>query len=81
MSARTVKAAAYEHLQHVDHTDEVTGRRICLPYETILQKIMEEFPGALTSEKCLRWYSVKLNEDGVKMPVRPRRPPRRKGRT
>lgn len=77
---RTVKSAAYELLAHVDHVDEATGRNVGLPYAEILDRLRKEFPEGQTSEKCLRWYAAKMNFDGMKMPVRPRRPPRRKAK-
>lgn len=44
------------------------------PYDYVLDRVLEEFPEANTTVKCLRWYNTKLNSDSnVKMPVRPRK--------
>ncbi len=51
----------------------MTKRDTGLPYATILGRLQVEFPDATTTDKCLRWYQVKLNEHGLKVPFRPRR--------
>lgn len=41
-------------------------------YETILNKIHEQFPEGKTSVACLRWYAVHMRERGERVPNRPR---------
>lgn len=76
-SARTVKSAAYELLLKVDYTDH-NNRPVGLSYDVILQRLKEEFPDGETTDKCLRWYAVQLNQDNARMPWRPRRAPRKR---
>lgn len=76
-SGRTVKEAAGELLLTVTHRGE-GNRPVGLPYDEILARLRAEFPDAETTNACLRWYAVKLNQTpGVRMPVRPRRRPAR----
>ena len=50
------------------------GKPIGFTYDHVLEKVLEQFPDANTTVKCLRWYNTKLNSDpNVKMPVRPRK--------
>ena len=50
------------------------GQKIGHPYDYVLDAILEEFPEANTTVKCLRWYNTKLNSDtNVRMPIRPRK--------
>lgn len=44
-------------------------------YETVLEKIREQFDGAKTTVACLRWYAVHMRERGEKVPNRPRAQP------
>lgn len=41
-------------------------------YETILNRIHEQFPEGKTSVACLRWYAVHMRERGERVPNRPR---------
>lgn len=75
--SRTIKTAAYEMLLAVDYQDH-NLRAVGFSYDEILRRLRDEFPESDTTDKCLRWYAVKLNEDGAKLPWRPRRPPKRK---
>lgn len=75
--SRTIKVAAYELLLATDYEDH-TQRRVGFSYDEILRRLRAEFPECDTTDKCLRWYAVKLNEDGAKLPWRPRRPPKRR---
>lgn len=74
---RTIKQAAYGLLLAVESSDH-TGRPVGLPYDEILARLRDEFPDSETTDKCLRWYAVQLNTDGAKMPLRPRKPPKRR---
>ena len=44
-------------------------------YETVLDRIREQFDGAKTTVACLRWYAVHMRERGEKVPNRPRAQP------
>ena len=71
--ARTIREASEELLIAVAFTDDA-GKPIGHPYDYILERVLEEFPDATTTVKCLRWYNTKLNSDpNVRMPVRPRK--------
>ena len=76
-SARPIKSAAYSLLLEVSYREPGTDRAVGLDYDEILRRVRDEFPGCSTTDKCLRWYAVRLNEEGVKLPYRPRRSPRR----
>lgn len=70
---KTIRSVSEALLQQVAYTDDA-GKPIGLTYETILAKVLAEFPDANTTVKCLRWYNTKLNSDpAIKMPVRPRK--------
>lgn len=76
-SARTIKSAAYELLLQEDYKDH-TGRSVGFSYDVILDRLALEFPESNTTDKCLRWYAVQLNQDSAKMPWRPRRAPKKR---
>lgn len=70
---QTIKSVADALLTAVDYVDDA-GKPIGFTYEHVLAKVLEQFPDANTTVKCLRWYNTKLNSDpNVKMPVRPRK--------
>ena len=70
---QTIKSIADALLTAVDYVDDA-GKPIGFTYEHVLAKVLEQFPDANTTVKCLRWYNTKLNSDpNVKMPVRPRK--------
>lgn len=70
---KTIRSVSEALLQQVAYIDDA-GKPIGLTYETILAKVLAEFPDANTTVKCLRWYNTKLNSDpAIKMPVRPRK--------
>lgn len=70
---QTIKSVSDALLTAVDYVDDA-GKPIGFTYEHVLAKVLEQFPDANTTVKCLRWYSTKLNSDpNVKMPVRPRK--------
>ena len=69
----TIKSVSVDLLMATDFTDN-DGRAVGFSYDHILEKVLEQFPDANTTVKCLRWYNTKLNSDpNVKMPVRPRK--------
>lgn len=69
---RTIREVAEALLIEVASTQD--GKPIGHPYDYVLERVLEEFPEANTTVKCLRWYNTKLNSDpNVKMPVRPRK--------
>ena len=69
----TIKSVSDALLTAVDYIDEA-GKPIGFTYDHVLEKVLEQFPDANTTVKCLRWYNTKLNSDpNVKMPVRPRK--------
>ena len=69
---KTIREVAEALLIEVAHTED--GKPIGHPYDYVLERVLEEFPEANTTVKCLRWYNTKLNSDpNVKMPVRPRK--------
>ena len=43
-----------------------------LSYKEILKKVLEKFPTAETSIKCLGWYATQLRSQGYVLPDRPR---------
>ncbi len=58
----------------IEVAEVVDDKPIGHPYDYVLDRVLEEFPEANTTVKCLRWYNTKLNSDpNVKMPVRPRK--------
>lgn len=70
---QTIKSVSDALLTAVDYVDDA-GKPIGFTYEHVLAKVLEQFPDANTTVKCLRWYNTKLNSDpNVKMPVRPRK--------
>lgn len=70
---QTIKSVSDALLSAVDYVDDA-GKPIGFTYEYVLAKVLEQFPDANTTVKCLRWYNTKLNSDpNVKMPVRPRK--------
>ena len=70
---QTIKSVSDALLIAIDYVDDA-GKPIGFTYEHILAKVLEQFPDANTTVKCLRWYNTKLNSDpNVKMPVRPRK--------
>lgn len=69
---KTIREVAEALLIEVDHTED--DKPIGHPYDYVLERVLDEFPEANTTVKCLRWYNTKLNSDpNVKMPVRPRK--------
>ena len=69
---KTIREVAEALLIEVVKTED--GKPIGHPYDYGLDAVLEEFPEANTTVKCLRWYNTKLNSDpNVKMPVRPRK--------
>jgi hypothetical protein len=69
---KTIREVAEALLIEVAHTED--NKPIGYPYDYVLERVLEEFPEANTTVKCLRWYNTKLNSDpNVKMPVRPRK--------
>ncbi len=69
---KTIREVAEALLIEVAH--EKDGKPIGHPYDYVLERVLEEFPEANTTVKCLRWYNTKLNSDpNVRMPVRPRK--------
>jgi len=69
---KTIREVSEALLIEVSHIED--DKPIGHPYDYILDKVLEEFPEANTTVKCLRWYNTKLNSDpNVKMPVRPRK--------
>lgn len=69
---RTIREVAEALLIEVAET--VDGKPIGHPYDYVLERVLEEFPEANTTVKCLRWYNTRLNSNpSVKMPVRPRK--------
>lgn len=69
----TIKSVSDALLTAIDYIDEA-GKPIGFTYDYVLAKVLEQFPDANTTVKCLRWYNTKLNSDpNVKMPVRPRK--------
>lgn len=69
----TIKSVSDALLTAIDYIDEA-GKPIGFAYDHVLAKVLEQFPDANTTVKCLRWYNTKLNSDpNVKMPVRPRK--------
>ena len=69
---KTIREVAEALLIEVAHEED--GKPIGHPYDYVLERVLEEFPEANTTVKCLRWYNTKLNSDpNVRMPVRPRK--------
>jgi hypothetical protein len=69
----TIKSVSDALLTAINYIDEA-GKPIGFTYDHVLAKVLEQFPDANTTVKCLRWYNTKLNSDpNVKMPVRPRK--------
>ena len=69
---KTIREVAEALLIEVVKTED--GKPIGHPYDYVLDAVLEEFPEANTTVKCLRWYNTKLNSDpNVKMPVPPRK--------
>ena len=69
---RTIKDAVDELLFAADH--EKDGNPIGYPYDYVLARVLEEFPEANTTIKCIRWYNARLNANpSIRMPVRPRK--------
>ena len=70
---QTIKSVSDALLIAIDYVDDA-GKPIGFTYDHVLEKVLEQFPDANTTVKCLRWYNTKLNSDpNVKMPVRPRK--------
>lgn len=70
---QTIKSVSDALLTAIDYVDDA-GKPIGFTYDHVLAKVLEQFPDANTTVKCLRWYNTKLNSDpNVKMPVRPRK--------
>lgn len=69
----TIKSVSVDLLMATDFIDN-DGRAVGFSYDHILEKVLEQFPDANTTVKCLRWYATHLNKDtNVKMPIRPRK--------
>ncbi len=73
---RTVEAGS-ENV--VDSTHE-HARSVGIPYNEVIDGILEEFPACNTTVACLRWYAVKVRaqEEGYENYVLPQRRPRAK---
>lgn len=69
-----IRVVAEGLLLEVTHKDE-DGRPYGHAYDTILERIREQFDGAKTTVACLRWYAVHMRERGEKVPNRPRAQP------
>lgn len=69
-----IRVVAEALLLEVTHKDE-DGRPYGHAYDTILERIREQFEGAKTTVACLRWYAVHMRERGEKVPNRPRAQP------
>lgn len=70
---QTIRSVSEALLTAIDYVDDA-GKPIGFTYDYILEKVLEQFPDANTTVKCLRWYNTKLNSDpNVRMPVRPRK--------
>ncbi|ANT45280.1 hypothetical protein Xoosp2_58 [Xanthomonas phage Xoo-sp2] len=69
-----IRVVAEALLLEVTHKDE-DGRPYGHAYDTILERIREQFDGAKTTVACLRWYAVHMRERGEKVPNRPRAQP------
>lgn len=69
-----IRVVAEGLLLEVTHKDE-DGRPYGHAYETVLERIREQFDGAKTTVACLRWYAVHMRERGEKVPNRPRAQP------
>lgn len=63
-------------LEVVTHDED--GRPYGHSYETVLDRIRQQFDGAKTTVACLRWYAVHMRERGEKVPNRPRAQPAKK---
>lgn len=72
-----IRVVAEGLLLEVTHKDE-DGRPYGHSYETVLDRIREQFDGAKTTVACLRWYAVHMRERGEKVPNRPRAQPAKK---
>lgn len=72
-----IRVVAEGLLLEVTHKDD-DGRPYGHSYETVLEKIREQFDGAKTTVACLRWYAVHMRERGEKVPNRPRAQPAKK---
>jgi hypothetical protein len=70
----SIRSVAEHLLLEVVALDE-DKRKVGHSYQTILEKISTQFPGAKTSVACLRWYAVHMRERGVMPPTRPRAKP------
>lgn len=69
---RTIREVAEALL--IETVETLDGKPTGHPYNYVLEQVLEEFPEANTTVKCLRWYNTKLNSNpDVKMPVRPRK--------
>ena len=78
---QTIKSVSDALLTAVDYVDDA-GKPIGFTYEHVLAKVLEQFPDANTTVKCLRWYATHLNKDtNVKMPIRPRKKIDKPGQT
>lgn len=70
----TIKAMSYRLLQHVHRVDETDKRTVGLLYSTIVALVRKKFPKAETSLECLRWYSVHMRQEGIRLPQKRPRP-------
>jgi hypothetical protein len=61
-SEKLLEATAYEH----------DGRKWGIPYDVVLTEIRRVFPDCRTTVACLRWYAVRMNEVGTRLPKRKR---------
>lgn len=92
-SANTIRDAALALLCQVAYYEDKTkkpspdnrvdpsnklARSVGLPYQSIVNTLLAQFPGAKTSLACLRWYCVKVrvNEHGFTGYTLPQRRPR-----
>lgn len=70
----TIKAMSYRLLTHVHRTDDTDKRTVGLLYGTIVALVRKKFPKAETSLECLRWYSVHMRQENIKLPQKRPRP-------
>lgn len=70
----TIKAMSYRLLTHIHRTDPSDNRTVGLLYSTIVALVRKKFPKAETSLECLRWYSVHMRQEGIRLPQKRPRP-------
>jgi len=70
----TIKSMSYRLLTHVHRVDPTDNRTVGLLYSTIVALVRKKFPKAETSLECLRWYSVHMRQENIKLPQKRPRP-------